>query len=280
MPGERVPETAETIEVADVVAEIIDVQPTTPDRSRDDFRRVADADVVDVVVEGHDVDDDEAGTTATITLDGPPVLVVESTREPEPDTEPITLPRVTSAPPTAPEPRMPADQQATRPVSPAATSGGTDSAPETNAAARPDAGSQPNAGSRPDTAARPEDGAQRGAAPRPEAASGPDAMGPGPSDAAPVATPVGGGALPSPTGDDSDPEPAAELLLSSEKKKLAGADEPVVVVDARPRYHLDACPQVEGRTPVELSVAQAIELGFTPCSRCAAATRLLVALRR
>ena len=89
-----------------------------------------------------------------------------------------------------------------------------------------------------------------------------------------------GGGLPSPTGDDTDPEPAAELLLSSEKKKLATADEPVLVVDGRPRYHLDACPQLDGRTSVELAVSTAIELGFTPCSRCASATRLLVALRR
>ncbi|MFG1923761.1 hypothetical protein [Cryptosporangium sp. NPDC048952] len=86
--------------------------------------------------------------------------------------------------------------------------------------------------------------------------------------------------MPSPTGDDSDPEPAAELLLSSEKKKLAGAEEPVLVVDGRPRYHLHACPQLEGRTTIELNAGTAIDLGFTPCSRCAAATRLLVALRR
>jgi hypothetical protein len=58
------------------------------------------------------------------------------------------------------------------------------------------------------------------------------------------------------------------------------ADEPVLVVDGRPRYHLEGCASLDGSDAQELPAAQAIELGFTPCSRCAAATRLLVALRR
>ena len=46
----------------------------------------------------------------------------------------------------------------------------------------------------------------------------------------------------------------------------------VVVVDGRPRYHLAGCPHLVGREPEPLPVAEAVELGFTPCAHCAPAT--------
>ncbi|MEK8109975.1 hypothetical protein NKG94_47615 [Micromonospora sp. M12] len=45
------------------------------------------------------------------------------------------------------------------------------------------------------------------------------------------------------------------------------------------RYHLDSCPHLVGRQPETLPVAEAVELGFTPCAHCAPATVLLADAR-
>jgi hypothetical protein len=115
---------------------------------------------------------------------------------------------------------------------------------------------------------------------------------PSPVDTAkPVAPPRGepvpasdGSGRPAPGTGPVEGEPAAELLLASEKSKLSSSQEPVLVIDGRPRYHLDGCPQLasmpDGTITTELPVSEAAEAGFTPCTRCAAATRILVALRR
>jgi hypothetical protein len=42
----------------------------------------------------------------------------------------------------------------------------------------------------------------------------------------------------------------------------------VFVVDGRPRYHLDTCGHLVGKESEPISVAEAVELGFTPCSFC------------
>lgn len=75
--------------------------------------------------------------------------------------------------------------------------------------------------------------------------------------------------------DDPLDEPPAELLLASEERKLARREDEVVVVDGRPRFHLSDCPHLEDRPVERLPVNEAVELGFTPCSRCAVATTLL-----
>jgi hypothetical protein len=77
--------------------------------------------------------------------------------------------------------------------------------------------------------------------------------------------------------DDEDPpdEPAAELLMASEESRLATLDNEVLVVDGRPRYHLSGCPHLEDKESQPLPVSEAIELGFTACSLCGAATVLL-----
>jgi hypothetical protein len=45
-------------------------------------------------------------------------------------------------------------------------------------------------------------------------------------------------------------------------------DEPVWVVDGRPRYHLPGCAFLIGRGPEPVPLRQAVEDGFTPCALC------------
>ncbi|MGW5671210.1 hypothetical protein [Micromonospora sp. NPDC003776] len=47
------------------------------------------------------------------------------------------------------------------------------------------------------------------------------------------------------------------------------------MVDGHPRFHLADCPHLVGRADEPLPVAEAVDLGFTPCARCAPATALL-----
>ena len=55
----------------------------------------------------------------------------------------------------------------------------------------------------------------------------------------------------------------------------------VLVVDGRPRYHLAGCVHLLGRGESEpLPVAEAVELGFTPCSLCEPDSALLAEARR
>jgi hypothetical protein len=76
---------------------------------------------------------------------------------------------------------------------------------------------------------------------------------------------------------DPDPadEPSAEPVMASEVARLATLVTEVIVIDGRPRYHLGGCPHLAGREGQPLPVAEAIELGFTGCSECSAATTLL-----
>lgn len=77
--------------------------------------------------------------------------------------------------------------------------------------------------------------------------------------------------------DEEDPpdEPIAELLMASEVNRLSNMDSEVLVVDGRPRYHLNGCPHLEDKDSQPLPVSEAIELGFSACSLCSAATALL-----
>lgn len=56
---------------------------------------------------------------------------------------------------------------------------------------------------------------------------------------------------------------AAVLLQGDE------LDVRVLVVDERPRYHLDSCGWLGNRPTVPVSLRQARRLGFTPCALCA-----------
>ncbi|RAO33475.1 hypothetical protein PSN13_03535 [Micromonospora saelicesensis] len=74
-------------------------------------------------------------------------------------------------------------------------------------------------------------------------------------------------------------EPAAQQITAAEAARVARLLEAVEVVDGRPRYHLDGCPHLIGWQPETLPVAEAVELGFTPCAHCAPATALLADAR-
>lgn len=87
------------------------------------------------------------------------------------------------------------------------------------------------------------------------------------------------------TDDGFDPEtpvtdePAEQQVTAAEAARVARLLDAVEVVDGRPRYHLDSCPHLVGRQPETLPVAEAVELGFTPCAHCAPATVLLADAR-
>ncbi|MEU5905645.1 hypothetical protein ABZ780_14855 [Micromonospora sp. NPDC047467] len=74
-------------------------------------------------------------------------------------------------------------------------------------------------------------------------------------------------------------EPAEQPITPAEAARVARLPSPVDVVDGRPRYHLAGCPHLVGRLPETLPVAEAVELGFTPCADCAPATALLADAR-
>ncbi|WP_444980094.1 hypothetical protein [Micromonospora saelicesensis] len=74
-------------------------------------------------------------------------------------------------------------------------------------------------------------------------------------------------------------EPAAQQITAAEAARVARLLEAVEVVDGRPRYHLDGCPHLIGWQPETLPVAEAVDLGFTPCAHCAPATALLADAR-
>ncbi|MDG4832135.1 hypothetical protein O7627_22900 [Solwaraspora sp. WMMD1047] len=75
--------------------------------------------------------------------------------------------------------------------------------------------------------------------------------------------------------DEPADEPAAQRLGAGDEARLAQLAADVMVVDGRPRFHLPGCPHLRGRETDLLPVGEAVELGFTPCSRCAPATALL-----
>jgi hypothetical protein len=67
---------------------------------------------------------------------------------------------------------------------------------------------------------------------------------------------------------DPPDEPAEEDVSAPTALRVVDLDVEVVVVDGRPRYHLDDCPHLDGRETVPLPVNEARESGFTPCSLC------------
>ncbi|WP_327029121.1 hypothetical protein OG989_29505 [Micromonospora sp. NBC_01740] len=72
-----------------------------------------------------------------------------------------------------------------------------------------------------------------------------------------------------------DDEPPAQDVTPGEAARVARLAAEVRVVDGRPRYHLVDCAYLVGREHEPLPVAEAVDLGFTPCGRCAPDTALL-----
>ncbi|MEU7587615.1 hypothetical protein AB0A95_15090 [Micromonospora sp. NPDC049230] len=105
-------------------------------------------------------------------------------------------------------------------------------------------------------------------------------------DASPAAGPVSpASSVATPTDDElgdgapATDEPAEQLVTPAEAARVARLSDAVQVVDGHPRYHLANCPHLVGLVPETLPVAEAAELGFTPCASCAPATALLADVR-
>jgi hypothetical protein len=71
-------------------------------------------------------------------------------------------------------------------------------------------------------------------------------------------------------------EPTEQRMSSIEAAALMRLDTEVAVVDGRPRFHHTACAHLSGRDHEPLPVAEALELGFTPCTMCEPVSRLLL----
>ena len=82
--------------------------------------------------------------------------------------------------------------------------------------------------------------------------------------------------------DEEDPadEPVAQQVSPADSARVARLSTDVLVIDGRPRYHLAGCVHLLGRESEPLPVAEAIELGFTPCGLCEPDSALLAEARR
>jgi clumping factor A len=83
-----------------------------------------------------------------------------------------------------------------------------------------------------------------------------------------------------PDPDDPDDEPLPQSVRPADAVRVARLDAEVLVVDGRPRYHLADCPHLVGRLTEGLPVAEAVELGFSPCGLCRPVDRLVAAAAR
>ena len=95
-------------------------------------------------------------------------------------------------------------------------------------------------------------------------------------DAAELVEPVGAVEM----GDDPADEPAEEDVDMADLLTVVELDKPVLVVDLRPRYHLESCEHLRLREPIALPVSQAREDGFTPCALCRPDAALAASTRR
>ncbi len=78
-----------------------------------------------------------------------------------------------------------------------------------------------------------------------------------------------------PSDDAPADEPPAQRTPRSDAELIARLPAEVFVVDGRPRYHVTGCHHLRGRDGEPLPVAEAVELGFTPCAWCQPDTVLL-----
>jgi len=83
-----------------------------------------------------------------------------------------------------------------------------------------------------------------------------------------------------PDPDDPDDEPLPQAVRPADAVRVARLVAEVLVVDGRPRYHLADCPHLVGRLTEALPVAEAVELGFSPCGLCRPVDRLVAAAAR
>ncbi|MGW4943702.1 hypothetical protein ACWEOZ_19170 [Actinoplanes sp. NPDC004185] len=129
-------------------------------------------------------------------------------------------------------------------------------------------------------AGRPSSGQTAGPAPTEPA--------PDPTDYEHAASLIGGaraddqspGEFDEPDPDDPDDEPLPQSVRPADAVRVASLDAEVLVVDGRPRYHLADCSHLVGRLTEGLPVAEAVELGFSPCGLCRPVDRLVAAAAR
>jgi hypothetical protein len=75
-------------------------------------------------------------------------------------------------------------------------------------------------------------------------------------------------------------EPAEQELGRGPRASLARLAVPVLVIDGRPRFHVEGCLHLLGRRTEPLPVMEAVQLGFTACGDCQPGTALLAAAHR
>jgi hypothetical protein len=78
-----------------------------------------------------------------------------------------------------------------------------------------------------------------------------------------------------PPDEDPSDEPPAQHTPREDAALIARLPAEVLVVDGRPRYHVTGCRHLSEREYEPLPVAEAVELGFTPCGWCQPDTVLL-----
>lgn len=67
---------------------------------------------------------------------------------------------------------------------------------------------------------------------------------------------------------DANVEPPEEATDATDLLVVSELSAEVVVIDERPRYHLDSCAWLGNRPILPLPVSEARDLGFTPCALC------------
>ena len=78
----------------------------------------------------------------------------------------------------------------------------------------------------------------------------------------------------------SPDEPAVQPIAADDTARTGLMDAVVRVVDGRPQFHLADCRHLSGRVSEALPVAEAVELGFSPCAVCAPGNALLADAKR
>jgi hypothetical protein len=79
------------------------------------------------------------------------------------------------------------------------------------------------------------------------------------------------------TDEDPADEPPPQRVQPADAVQVSRMNADVLVVDGRPRYHVADCSHLYERDSEPLPVAEAVDLGFTPCGRCRPVDRLLAA---
>ena len=64
------------------------------------------------------------------------------------------------------------------------------------------------------------------------------------------------------------PDPAVEDVEVTDLLMVVDLKDEVLVVDEHPRYHLEGCAYLTGRTTIPLPIDEARTDGFTPCALC------------